>query len=827
MKLIFTCILIFVFSVSWAQGPVNLSSSEIFIKLKQLENTASVLYIAAHPDDENTRLLSYLVSERKVRTGYLSITRGDGGQNLIGDEQGIDLGLIRTQELLAARRIDGAQQFFTRAFDFGYSKSPEEALKIWGHQAVLADVVYIIRNFKPDVIITRFPTTGEGGHGHHTASAILAEEAFAAAADATKFPEQLIQNGGSLTVWQTKSLFWNSFNFGGNNTQSEDQLKMQVGLYNELLGKSYGEIAAESRSQHKSQGFGRSANRGPAKEYFKFIAGASATNDILENVPQQWSETSLSLWQPMVSEILANYNFKHPEASVEALVHLYERLQSLAPTALVKQKTEAVVELIEACSGLFFEVYTTVPNVAVGDSLKVHYQMLNPLQSPLKNVQIKMFNTNLLLPVPQQEPVVEGAKNIFISASQEVYQPYWLQYPKKIGHYEIKNAANLMFPENEPYAAQFSFELYGKEFLIKKPLRYKFTDPVNGEIYWPFLISYPLYMANEVPVVIFTNDNKITQKRIKINVQANMDLSGKFTLLQNNAEHSTVILDTVLTLAKDSRLVVPQLLNGKDFAANSSQFLSNQIQMPALYENQYFGLREIKYPHIPIQRYHFLSGVKVIKMDLKTSGSRAGYIAGAGDKIPEALAEMGYQVKILSEENVTEENLKNLDVIITGVRAYNMHEWLSQKYDVLMNYVKNGGVLLVQYNTNNSIGPIKAKMAPYPLHITRTRVTDENAEVTFLMPENSLMNFPNKITAKDFEGWVQERSIYHAEDETGKYQKLFSLHDPGEKPSEGSLLVANYGKGRFIYSGLVFFRELPAAVTGAYRLFANLIANKR
>ena len=272
IKKVVTGFLIFNFSflIVRSQAPKSYTSSEILLQLKKLNVLGSVLYIAAHPDDENTRLLAYLANEKLYRTGYLSLTRGDGGQNLIGDEQAVDLGLIRTQELLAARRIDGAEQFFSRAFDFGYSKNPEEAMRFWGHDKILSDVVWVIRKFRPDVIITRFPTTGEGGHGHHTASAILAGEAFDAAADPTKFPEQLKQG---VSVWQAKRILWNTFNFGGANTQSEDQLKLECGDYNPVLGKSYGEIAAASRSQHKSQGFGVPAQRGSVIEYFKTIKG--------------------------------------------------------------------------------------------------------------------------------------------------------------------------------------------------------------------------------------------------------------------------------------------------------------------------------------------------------------------------------------------------------------------------------------------------------------------------------------------------------------------------------------------------------------------------
>ncbi len=815
------------FSVVSAQSPATSSAADIYQQIKSLGNTASVLYIAAHPDDENTRLLSYLVGERNVRTAYLSITRGDGGQNLIGDDQGIDLGIIRTQELLAAGRIDGAQQFFTRAFDFGYSKSPEEALNIWGHDAVLADVVFIIRSFKPDIIINRFPTTGEGGHGHHTASAILSEEAFTAAADKSKFPEQLIENGGSTKIWQAKRLFWNTFNFGSTNTQKADQLQISVGNFNPIVGKSYGEIAAKSRSQHKSQGFGRSADRGPGTDFFKLISGTPAQKDILDDVANSWDKTELKTLQKQFDFIITNYNFKNPAQSVSPLIKLYKALKKLPQTDLVLLKTKQVLQLIENCSGLYFEVYSNVPSVAVGDSLQINYEAVDRLKALPKNLQVSFFNTKVSLPMDSVNGDVNGNQKVLISQDQTISQPYWLQYPKTTGSYTIKNIKEILEPENQPVFASFNFSLAGENFTIKKPLLYKFTDPVKGEIYAPLLISYPMYIASTPSLVIFTNEEKTATKNAKITLQANENLAGSLKMFQNNGTLKTALLDTAISITKNSLLTLNTTLNSKDFAANSTHFLSNEAHLKGLEENQYFNLREIKYDHIPAQSYHFMSGIKVIKMDLKISGTRAGYIAGAGDKIPDALMQMGYTVTLLNEDDVTPENIKNLDVIITGVRAYNMHQWLTNKYAVLMDYVNKGGVLFVQYNTNNSIGPVKAEMAPYPLNITRNRITDENATVNFLQPQHKLMNFPNVITQNDFKDWVQERSIYHAEDLEGKYEKLFSMHDPGEKVNEGSLLVANYGKGRFVYSGLVFFRELPAGVPGAFRLFANLIATQR
>ena len=357
-----------------AQPPKSWTSAEMYQAIKKLNVLGSVLYIAAHPDDENTRLIAYLSKDKLYRTGYLSLTRGDGGQNLIGDEQGIELGLIRTQELLAARRIDGGEQFFTRAFDFGYSKSPEETFTKWDKEKILSDVVWVIRKFQPDIIINRFPVTGEGGHGHHTASGILANEAFTAAADPNRFPEQLKY----VSVWQAKRVMWNTFNFGGTNTTREDQFKIDVGGYNPLLGKSYGEIAAESRSQHKSQGFGVPASRGEALEYFKATNGDMPVTDLMDGIDATWNKIpGGSKISAMIDSLTASFDFLHPEKSVKGLVLLYNVLINLPNGIWQLKKIEETKELIQQCSGLFIDATTSEQFAVKTDSIRIYFKNKN------------------------------------------------------------------------------------------------------------------------------------------------------------------------------------------------------------------------------------------------------------------------------------------------------------------------------------------------------------------------------------------------------------------------------------------------------------------
>ena len=807
---------------AFAQTPKTYTSSEIMQQVKKLNVLGAVLYIAAHPDDENTRLLAYLANEKLYRTGYLSLTRGDGGQNLIGDDQGIDLGLIRTQELLAARRIDDAEQFFSRAYDFGFCKTSEEALKTWGHDKILSDVVWVIRKFKPDVIIARFPEDSRAGHGHHAASGILAREAFDAAADATKFPEQLKQG---VTVWQAKRMLWNTFNFGNTNTTSEEQFKTDAGMYNALLGKSYGEIAAMGRSQHKSQGFGVPAQRGESIEYFLTIKGDKPMVDLMDGVDVSWKRTGKDKGvQNSIDSIYKNFSSEHPENSVPLLVRLYKKVETISDVYWKEQKQNEIKKLLEYCSGLFMEATATSQYAVQGDSLKITATINNRLGISLKNADVNMYDI-----YHSFEPLKKNINNsfglsVFIRPDQKVSQPYWLENKMDKGSFNITDQQQIGKAENEPLSILFGATIEGVDFKFKKPIRYKYTDPVKGEIYQPVQLGYPVYINSSPSMLIFKNDDVNSKRDIHFTVQANMAINDAAKFTYNKNSGSVTVFDSVVHFAKGEKKFVNVTINSDAVAKDSKDFYGGKLSSKLFNQDQYFSLHKINYDHIPEVNYNFYDQVPVLKIDLKIAGSLVGYIAGAGDKVPQALEQMGYKVVLLKQADLTVANLKQFDAIVTGVRAYNVNEWLSNSYDALMQYVKDGGVLLTQYNTNNSIGPVKAKISPYPFTISRNRITDEEATINFLLPDHPALNYPNKITPKDFEGWVQERSIYNAETIDPAYQRIFSMKDPNENEQDGSLIIANYGKGRFVYTGLVFFRELPAGVPGAYRLFANLIA---
>ncbi|MBP6432100.1 MAG: PIG-L family deacetylase [Ferruginibacter sp.] len=814
-----------------AQPPKSYTSSEILQNIKKLNVLGSVLYIAAHPDDENTRLLGYLANEKMYRTGYLSLTRGDGGQNLIGDEQGIDLGLIRTQELLAARRIDGAEQFFTRAYDFGYSKSPEETFKTWGHDKILSDVVWVIRSFKPDVIITRFPTTGEGGHGHHTASGILAEEAFDAAADPTKFPEQLKY----VTTWQAKRLLWNTFNFGGNNTQNESQFKIDVGAYNPLLGKSYGEIAALSRSQHKSQGFGVPSQRGTTLEYFKTIKGEAPVKDLFDGVDVGWVKTFGSMMpnvtaqniKEQVDNISKAYSIEKPEKSIRDLVSLYSLVESEVKLEHWKNiKLAQIKNCIEQCAGLYMEASTTTPYAVQGDSLKLNFVVNNRRGDSVLSADVKVDEEYLIFDQLKKNENRIKTYTKFVSPNAKLTQPYWLVELMDKGSFNISDQTLIGNAENDPLSVDFSMMIEGKEFVFTKPIRYKYTDPVKGEIFQPVNVIPP-YFVNSSPNIVIGIAEK-PSKKINFEIQSNLKIQDSIRMLIpfNGGEYN--LLSQLKEFQKNERLK-------KEVDFSIPQSIENQKPIvpiflrSKLYKKDFSEVQKIiSYEHIPLISYTYSSTTKFVFLNLKITGSHIGYIVGAGDKVPQALEQMGYKVTLLKESDITTNNLKQFDAIVTGVRAYNTNEWMNNVYDVLMQYVNDGGVVVAQYNTSNQLGPVKAKIAPYPFNIGRTRVTDEEAKVNFLQPNHPALNYPNKITEKDFEGWVQERSVYHAEKIDSNYKRILGFKDFGEtQEQDGSLIIADYGKGKFVYTGLALFRQLPAGVPGAYRLFANLLATKQ
>ena len=813
---------------SQAQSPRTMSSSDIAVGIRKLNVLGSVLYVAAHPDDENTRLIAHLAKERLFRTGYLSLTRGDGGQNLIGEEQGIELGLIRSQELLAARRIDGGEQFFTRAYDFGYSKSTSEALETWGREKILSDVVWVIRSFQPDVIVTRFPEDSRAGHGHHSASGVFAREAFIAAADPNRFPEHF-KHG--VKPWQAKRILWNTFNFGGNNTTSDSQFRIDVGAYLPLLGRSLGEISAESRSQHKSQGFGVPSSRGISYEYFTPVLGEPVSRDLMDGVDLTWSRIpGAAGLKTKIEKLEKDFDFRNPSASVKGLAALYAEIGALPPSVYRDDKLKQLVALIEAASGLYLEASTSSPYAVQGDSLSVNLQAVNRTGIPVrwKGVALDRLDTAVERSL-ENNRVTTIPHRFKVPSEKSVTQPYWLVEEMQKGSFTVSDQLLIGKPWNDPaYEAVFRLEVEGVPVNFSKPVSYKSTDPVKGELFQPLYVVPPVSVNTSPGVLLFRKDSRdVRQFQLSTTAYSGIGAAEAF-LSYRYGNASERVRDTAFAYSRGQARTVNLPLSGEKMGAVSKDRLLAGVEYrsKSLDQANYLALAQVDYDHIPSIRYFYPDGVTLLNIPLQVRGRRVGYIKGAGDKVPEALQEMGFEVTYLGENDMEASTLRQFDAIVAGVRAYNVHEWLFSRQDVLSEYVAGGGNFVVQYNTNSSFGSVKSRIGPVPFNISRSRTTDENSNVRFIDPADPVLNSPNRIASADFEGWVQERGIYFADMPAKGFRPVLAMRDPGETEEQlGSLIVANHGKGRFIYTGLAFFRQLPAGVPGAYRLFANLVSN--
>ena len=832
-RLLFSALFLFACCSVFSQTAPPSDLVTIEQSFKKLDVLGSVLYVAAHPDDENTRLLAYLAQEKHYRTGYLSLTRGDGGQNLIGNEQGEQLGLIRTQELLAARRMDGAEQFFSRANDFGFSKGPGETLKIWDKDKVLSDVVWVIRKFRPDVIICRFPTTGEGGHGHHTASAILAQEAFTAAADPNRFPEQLQY----VKVWQAKRLLWNTFNFGSVNTTNPDQFKLDVGVYNPIIGKGYGEIAAESRSNHKTQGFGSAKTRGEAVEYFKTILGDAPKTSLMDGVNTTWSRVGAPDVALAISAITKSFNVDHPDRSVPALVNLLGKAEQIKDDYWRAQKTKELDNLIAACAGLWFESYSAEPVYAVGDiiSVKTQFLLRHNIDVKVSDIYYTYFDdraTQKIFAVAPSQDMSKYVLNQSVNTIKDfdskfqvstLTQPYWLNFNHPIGTYNIdyldkfgNKVTPKTLPENIPYITHVVFKILNQSIELERPIEYKRVDPARGELYDPLVLT-PLVTANiENKDYIFNNDKP---QDIQVKLKSFTTASGWVNIRPVDGWEITPQKIDFENKTKGDEWTVIFTVKPTDNSPKTSIF---RAIVTANGKVSSLGIKTISYNHIPSITLFPQSQANLINIDLKIAGKKIGYIAGAADLVPDALRQVGYDVHILTENEIMNSDLSVYDAIVTGVRAFNINERLPFEQPKLLEYVKNGGNLVVQYN--NNAGILVPQIGPYPFRPVNQRVTDETAKVTILDAANPVLNYPNKINDADFVGWIQERGLYFVSDIDPQYQTPLEMNDPGEQPNKGSLILANYGKGRFVYTSLAFFRQLPAGVPGAYRLFVNLLS---
>ena len=809
----------------FAQKPQKLSSNQIYEKIQKLNFLGTALYIAAHPDDENTRLISYLSNNVKARTGYLSLTRGDGGQNLIGPEIRELLGVIRTQELLAARRIDGGEQFFTRANDFGYSKHPDETLEIWNKEEVLSDVVWAIRTFKPDVIINRFNHRTPGTtHGHHTASAILSVEAFNLASDISKFPKQLKYT----SLWQPKRLFFNTSSWFYRDKlefeeASKDFTKFDVGVYYPLKGLSNNELASMASSQHLCQGFGRLTTRGSQNEYVEFLKGdpLKDKNDIFSGINTTWNrlDTGGEIGA-ILYEVEEKFDFVNPSKHIPALMEAFKMIQNLEDSHWRVIKEKQIKEIIEACLGLYLEVSAISASGTPNSKIDVNFEVLN--RSDI-NVQLTSVAS-----VTDKELIFKGfeltqnKKNNFkeniLLKTDEFTDPYWLKKEASLGMYKVDSLQLIGKPET-PRSIKIDFNLIidYMPITITKNVVFRYAERDQGEIYEPFEILPKITTKLKDKVLVFSDS---IPKIISVDIKAGASyVSGKVSLkIPDNWSVSPKEINFDIIQKNDKQTVEFLVTPPKDQSEGKIEVIA--ISEGIVYDKE---LIEINYNHIPKQSIVSNSEAKVGRLNIQKVGNYIGYIKGAGDAVPESLRQIGYTVVEINPTEINDKNLAKFDAIVLGIRAYNVVKELKFKQKFLLAYVEKGGNMIVQYNTNRRVDVA----APFTLKLSRDRVTDEFAEVRILAEDHSLLNFPNKITDEDFIGWVQERGLYFPDSWSEEYTPILSMNDKGETAKNGSLLIAKYGKGNYIYTGLSFFRELPAGVSGAYKLFANILSVRK
>ena len=797
--------------------PDAMDASEIQLRLQKLNVLGRVLYLAAHPDDENTTLISYWSNGSLYDTGYLSITRGDGGQNLLGPELREKLGVIRTYELLAARRIDHGRQFFTRAVDFGFSKNPEETLRFWDHDKILSDVVWVIRRFRPDVVVTRFSPEDRLTHGHHTASAILATEAFAAAGDAKKFPDQL----AFVRPWQPKRLVWNTSPFFFSNRKlpfdPTGLTTVEAGGYNALLGMAYTEMAAASLSMHKSQGVGSPARRGARTEYFKPLVGEPMNGGLLGGVDTSWRRIADSeAVAAKLAKVIADFVPTNPAASIPELLEVRDELDRLKDDDWVPQKKTELDQIIAACAGLHLEASTETPVVSPGQELPIRVEAINRsdvaewISYRLPSGQIVQVGEQL-----SRDKLITKELNAPVATETQYSQPYWLRQPATVGTFTVGDQGLIGRPTNPPhFPLETTIRIAGHEITYTLDTKYRTVDPIAGEKRDDIVIAPPVFANFLDPVLVFPNAEA---KKVRVRVlAADGPVKGEVRLSAPNGwsvSPASIPVDLKNANAEiDVEFLVRPPRDPGEGTLKAIVAIGGQSFS--------FARERIAYPHIGVHILMPPAEAKLVRASIQTDGHLIGYLSGAGDDIPAALQQIGYAVKQIGEADLGAENLRQFSAIVLGVRIFNTQDRIANWLPVLVEYARGGGVVVIQYNTTADLK--STVLGPYPLQLSRDRVTDETAEVKILAPDHPILNRPNKITPHDFEGWVQERGLYFPDKWDPAWLPILSSHDPNEKPRDGGLLVAKVDKGYFVYTGYSWFRQLPAGVPGAYRIFANM-----
>ncbi|MFN4985215.1 MAG: PIG-L family deacetylase [Ignavibacteria bacterium] len=823
MRVLFCIIIVMLSSTAlYGQQIRPLPSAKILGELKKLQSLTSVLYVAAHPDDENTRLLSWLATGRNIRTGYLSLTRGDGGQNIIGSEQGAPLGLIRTHELLAARRLDGAEQYFTRAIDFGFSKNPQETFRQWDSITLIADVVRVIREFRPDVVICRFPKDSMAGHGQHSASAIVAEHAvryclgtsLLDSASKARIDSVLTSNPIVTGVgpWKPKRLLFNAFRFGNRSTIKPGMFKVDVGQYDPLIGMGYGELAGISRSIHRSQGAGTPSTPGVQPEYFETLAGEPPTTSLFDGIDTTWKRTADEPIAAAIDSIISSFDMTAPYRSLEQLLNVRAKIHEVRDPFWNQQKSKEIDRIIYSCIGLTVDLSVPVPMMSIGDTSRVTLRWTSRSRIPINVMPIELPGGALIEGfTPGYDSVLTFERRFSLPAGTPVSEPFWLSQPADGAFFRLSQETLLGFSVSPPVLEVPVMMSMGYEtFIMNIPVSFKKLDPLRGDV---------IEELRTIPPVSIEPLHRIVYSK------------GGTAAVTIRLRAFSAVLSGSLQVFDGQRLLVQN--DGLALGAQTDSLITVTVPIRATGDVR-VGLKigsvlydkhvvTITYDHLPTLQYMEPATVRVVAEKIELKSKRVGFITGAGEFTPEFLRGIGVVVDELQEEQILKtDQLLGYDAVIVGIRAVNTRKNIKYALPALMRYAQSGGTVIMQYNTLQDLAT--TDIAPLPLTISRSRVTEEDAAVTVLLPEHPLLTTPNRISAEDFQGWVQERSVYNPGPYDTRYQELLEMHDRGEQPQRGTLLYAKVGKGHFIYTSLSLFRQLPAGVVGAMKLFANMVS---
>ncbi len=831
-------------SLLMAQGqgtvPEDRGAMGLAQALNRLDVVASVLHTGAHPDDENSSLLAWLARGQGLRTAYLSATRGEGGVNLVGPELFETLGVIRTEELYGARRLDHARQFFSPNYEFGYSKGADDTLAKWGHDQVLGDFVRVIRQFRPEIIISRFTGTPRDGHGHHQVAGMITQEAFKVAADPSRFPEY-------GKPWQAKKLYLNSM---GNDQQVG--VEINVGEFDPALGRSFNEIAAEGRSLHRSQAQGSPQDRGPRVTRLQLVQKAVDVADnatlysgVIYKLPDLARldpsiASDLGSLQQRVEAIRKAVNLQHPDNIVADLAAALKQLQGIEARSaneqvdfLLQQKEEDFQEALRLAAGLVLDVTASDDTVIPGQEFDLTVSVINggPLDFTTVRAQTDLpagwdasyqGSTGSLQPGQR----LDQKYKVKVAAAAEFTQPYWLQQPRRGDRFVWPVVANNALPSDEPLLRTTAEVQYqGTAIAMTRPAEFRRVDRMFGEQRTSVKVV-PAISVNVGPgiAIVPLGGNRKKEFTVSVENQNASPVTAEVTLVVPNG----------WTVAPPTQMVSFTQAGEKaslQFTVSVPQAAGDfTIQAVAKSGSQEFknGYTAVAYPHIETRHVYSSGQSKVQVIDLVTRASSVGYVDGTGDAIPDALRQLGISVTLLTAKDLATADLSNFQAIVLGVRAYAVRDDLRAYNKRLLDYVSNGGTLISQYNRGNEVGNLQIGPYPFtlpPVNVNNVeRVTGEDAPVKILDPSNSLLNVPNKITSQDFDGWLDERGTFFMRTWDPRYVPLLETSDPGEPGRQGGLIVTKYGKGTYVYAGLSLFRQLPLGVKGAYRLFANMVS---